>query len=243
LAVALPDPGIAAAAVSLVSLPVDEALGWALLVGLAVALVPAVFIGTLVLRLMSKPVKKVCKTLAHPVSEKDGRLERASVRLVIPVLLLGSAAGAVIVSLHATKSEIPSFAFGSHAVLAVQLSLLFFYAALLLGVPLVRALAGGELPIELSMRGARFAEKLGESNKETLDRLKELEKRTTDSDAQARASFKAMGESIENRASAIDQLFAKQDKINQALVVAIGKLEGELQEHVTKSESTDPGAV
>jgi len=40
----------------------------------------------------------------------------------------------------------------------VQLALLFFYAALLLLVPLLRALFAGELPIELSLKGARWSE-------------------------------------------------------------------------------------
>lgn len=77
--------------------------------------------------------------------------ERDVVRFGIPALLVASCAGAVAVSLHASKSEVPSFAFGSHIVLAVQIALLFFYGALLLLVPLVRALFDGELPVELSL--------------------------------------------------------------------------------------------
>lgn len=109
-------------------------------------------------------------------SSTPARAERAIVRFGIPTLLLASAAGAILVSLHTTKSEIPGFAFGSHVVLMVQLTLLFFYGALLLVLPLVRAVSGGELPIELSMRGARFAEaKLTLANEETLERLERAE--------------------------------------------------------------------
>jgi hypothetical protein len=87
------------------------------------------------------------------------RADRPLVRLGIPALLLASCAAATAVSWHAEASEIPSFAFHSHVVLAVQLALLFFYAALLLLVPTIRALVDGDLPIELSLRGARWTER------------------------------------------------------------------------------------
>jgi hypothetical protein len=101
--------------------------------------------------------------------------ERVIVRLGIPVLLVGSCAGAVGVSLHANPSEIPSFAFGSHVVLAVQIALLLFYGALLLLVPLVRALFDGDLPVELSLRGARWKERMFEVGDELLTRQVEVE--------------------------------------------------------------------
>jgi hypothetical protein len=59
-------------------------------------------------------------------------VEHLIVRLGTPALLVGSCAGAAAVSWHLHVSEIPSFAFRSHVVLAVQVALLFFYAALLL---------------------------------------------------------------------------------------------------------------
>jgi hypothetical protein len=84
--------------------------------------------------------------------------ERAAVRWGVPALLAVSCVGAAAVSLHARGSDIPGFAFGSHVVLAVQIALIFFYGGLLLLVPLVRALSDGHLPIELSLRGARWTE-------------------------------------------------------------------------------------
>ncbi len=102
--------------------------------------------------------------------------ERAAVRFGTPVLLLASTAGALGVSLHTAKSAIPSFAFGSHVVLAVQVTLLFFYAALLLLVPLMRAVFDGDLPIELGLKGARWSENLDELSKDISDRQAEAEK-------------------------------------------------------------------
>jgi hypothetical protein len=55
------------------------------------------------------------------------------------------------------SGDLPAVALGSREVLWAERSLVFFYGFLLLFVPLVRALAG-ELPIELSARGARYAE-------------------------------------------------------------------------------------
>jgi hypothetical protein len=96
--------------------------------------------------------------------------ERATVRLGISVLLLASTAGALVVSLHTTKATIPNFAFASHVVLAVQLALLFFYAGLLLLVPLLRAFFDGDLPIELGVRGARWTEDIRDLGSKVSDR-------------------------------------------------------------------------
>lgn len=84
------------------------------------------------------------------------RAERAIVRLGIPALLIASCAGAAAVSWHATASEIPSFAFRSHIVLALQVAVLLFYGALLLLVPLVRAIFDGDLPTERAANGGRL---------------------------------------------------------------------------------------
>jgi hypothetical protein len=107
--------------------------------------------------------------------------ERTAVRLGIPTLLLASTAGAVGVSVNTAPSDIPNFAFGSPVVLSVQLSLLFFYAALLLLVPLARALTDGALPVELSLKGARWSESInglverqGENEEEALLEIFEL---------------------------------------------------------------------
>jgi len=53
--------------------------------------------------------------------------------------------------------ELPGVALGSTELLRVERSLAFFYAFLLVLVPLARGLQG-QLPIELSTRGARWQE-------------------------------------------------------------------------------------
>lgn len=104
---------------------------------------------------------------------------KRAVRLIIPFLFAASGASAVAVA-DATKIA-PAIAFGNHFVFALQLFLLIFYALLLLVVPLLRGVCQGELPIELTARGARFPEPGAEAarallNRELRHRIKKVEK-------------------------------------------------------------------
>jgi hypothetical protein len=120
--------------------------------------------------------------LADEPKKRTREVERAAVRLVVPTLLLASTVGAFAVSLHTAKSEIPSVAFGSHVVLAIQVALLFFYGALLLLVPVTRALFDGDLPVELSLRGARWKEDIVDLGDEIADRQAKAEQRALAAD-------------------------------------------------------------
>jgi hypothetical protein len=108
---------------------------------------------------------------------EDRPLERAAVRLIVP----GAFVAAVVISaLVAYRSEeAPSIAFENHLVFAGELFLLSFYGLLLALVPLMRAVASGELPIELTSRGARFPEKAVKgslvANQELLERVESIE--------------------------------------------------------------------
>jgi hypothetical protein len=160
----------------------------------------------------------------------QARREQAIIRFGTPLLLACSAVGAVLVSLHTAKAEIPSFAFGSHVVLAVQLTLLFFYGALLLLVPLVRAAADGELPIELSMRGARFAEReLTDANEETFERLDAAEKSLATLSKEAARSDrvqKELGE-LHREVDALDARYRKATAVaKQRFLAATETLDG-----------------
>jgi hypothetical protein len=80
--------------------------------------------------------------------------EQWLIRIVVPAALLGAAVAAVLLP-HA--QPLPAVALGSRWILYTLRALALFYGFLLLFVPLVRALHG-VLPIELSMRGARWQE-------------------------------------------------------------------------------------
>ena len=118
--------------------------------------------------------------------------ERTAIRLGIPALLVASTSGALVVSLRTSASTIPSFAFGSQVVLAVQLALLFFYATLLLLVPLIRALTDGELPIELSLKGARWSESIEVVGDDLFDRLAEVDEKLLSAELQARKEIEEL---------------------------------------------------
>jgi hypothetical protein len=86
---------------------------------------------------------------------KDATItEQWSIRIVVPAALLGATLAAVLLP-HA--QPLPAVALGSRWILYALRALALFYGFLLLFVPLVRALHG-VLPIELSMRGARWQE-------------------------------------------------------------------------------------
>jgi hypothetical protein len=83
------------------------------------------------------------------------RRHRPTIRWGVPLLLLASSAGGATASTRVT--DVPSLALGSHVVLALQTALVLFYGSLLLLVPVIRALEG-DLPVELTLRGARWSE-------------------------------------------------------------------------------------
>ena len=80
--------------------------------------------------------------------------ERWAIRIVVPAALLCAAFAAILLP-HG--QPLPAVALGSRWILYALRALALFYGFLLLFVPLVRALRG-LLPIELSMRGARWEE-------------------------------------------------------------------------------------
>jgi hypothetical protein len=111
-------------------------------------------------------------------SDSDDRpWERAAVRLVVPFAFVSAGLVATFVAYRADHP--PAVAFDNPLVFAGELLVLTFYGVLLVLVPLVRAIAGGELPVELNTRGARYAEGAVEewlsSNRELLERVQDLE--------------------------------------------------------------------
>jgi hypothetical protein len=120
---------------------------------------------------------------------------RAAIRWGVPTLLIASCATAATVSSHTSRSDIPSAAFGSHLVLAVQLALIFFYGSLLLLVPAVRALEG-DLPIELSLKGARWAEDFRGVEDELMVRQTDAEAEAVLADADRKEEIRLLGQEL-----------------------------------------------
>ncbi len=95
----------------------------------------------------------------------------AAIRTAIPAgALTALALGILLPANH----DLPAVALGNRELLWAERSLIFFYGFLLLFMPLLRALQG-ELPIELSARGARYAETSQTAVEELRTRLTVIE--------------------------------------------------------------------
>jgi hypothetical protein len=81
-------------------------------------------------------------------------VERWAIRIIVPLALVIATLAAVLLP-H--SKPLPAIALGSRWILYAVRALALFYGFLLVFVPLVRALRG-VLPIELSLRGARWQE-------------------------------------------------------------------------------------
>jgi hypothetical protein len=96
---------------------------------------------------------------------------RTGIRIGIPAA--GAAAIVIGIALP-TSPDLPALALGNRELLWLERALVLFYGFLLLFVPAVRALQG-ELPIELSTRGARYAEASDDAVEALSERLDETE--------------------------------------------------------------------
>ncbi|HEX6456171.1 MAG TPA: hypothetical protein VF009_06585 [Solirubrobacterales bacterium] len=88
---------------------------------------------------------------------KEPRAERGFARVVVPLAFVAAGYGAYRIA-HATD-DAPAIAFKNHLLYGALLFLAIFYGALLLLLPLARAIFAGELPTELSTKGPRYPER------------------------------------------------------------------------------------
>jgi hypothetical protein len=147
------------------------------------------------------------------------RPDSKAVRWAIPILLVIACAGAALVSGRA--AGVPTVALGNHVVFALQLTLVFFYGSLLLLVPLVRAL-DGDLPIELSLRGARWTEELHGLEGEAWSLQKELMEEEIRADLSSEKGVAELKEQLEELEEAqgalLDQIFWRLTEIEEKVM-------------------------
>lgn len=74
-----------------------------------------------------------------------------------------------------SAAALPAVALGQATLYRLEITLLVFYGALLLATPAVSGLIRGRLPIEISVRGARFAEDADQSADKTKAAIERLE--------------------------------------------------------------------
>lgn len=72
--------------------------------------------------------------------------------------------------------DLPAASLGQPGLYRLEVALLFFYGALLLITPAFSGLVRGRLPIEISTRGAKFAEETGLTSERHESAIEELER-------------------------------------------------------------------
>lgn len=96
-------------------------------------------------------------------------------RTLIRILIGASLLVATVIAALAPASPLPAIAFGQAWIYRLEVSLLAFYACLLLITPSFSGLIRGRLPIEISTRGARFAEETSRYAVLDEEAIRELE--------------------------------------------------------------------
>lgn len=107
-------------------------------------------------------------------------------RILIRILVGAALCVAILTAALAPTAALPAVAFGQLGLYRLEVALLAFYCFLLLITPAFSGLIRGRLPVEISTRGAKFAEDAGHSAALDEVTIKRLEK-TTDDLAQALA--------------------------------------------------------
>lgn len=79
-------------------------------------------------------------------------------RTFVRILIGAALSVAIVTAARAPASALPAFALGQIWLYRLEVSLLAFYGCLLLITPAFSGLIRGRLPIEISTRGAKFAE-------------------------------------------------------------------------------------
>lgn len=143
-------------------------------------------------------------------SDSSQTVERIAVRLGVPVLLAASLVTAVFIS--ADTDEVPSIAAGNHVIFALQLLLLIFYSLMLVLVPLVRALAAGELPVELTLKGPRYPEGPLRSSKKIEG---ELTHRVTTLERTSEQEVSLVAEAVDEMVEDLNDLQKAVEKLTQ----------------------------
>ena len=106
-----------------------------------------------------------------------GSAERNLVRIFVVVAL-----GAALVTCASVPvpEDLPAVAFRQAGLYRLEVALLVFYGWLLLVTPVFSGLIRGRLPIEVSVRGARFEEEADRSVQATERKLEKLEQEIRD---------------------------------------------------------------
>lgn len=104
-------------------------------------------------------------------------MKRLSIRILVALAVCAALAAFVSVPISVDASDhpvLPAVALEQVLLYRLEVALMVFYGGLLLITPAYSGLVGGRLPIEISARGARFAEDANQSAELTDRTIKEL---------------------------------------------------------------------
>jgi hypothetical protein len=123
--------------------------------------------------------------MAVPTSPKRGWKRNSISGLVAALLILAAVIGYALdiptAGVGAAKhDDLPAVALGQTFLYRVEVALLVFYGGLLLLTPLFRGVVEGQLPIEVSARGAKYAEDVAGSLKDTTKTVEDLGKQVNE---------------------------------------------------------------
>jgi hypothetical protein len=148
---------------------------------------------------------------------EDRPWERAAVRIVVPFAFVSAGLVATLVAYRTDRP--PAWAFENSLVFAGVLLLFGFYGVLLIFVPLVRAVASGELPIELTARGARFTEKGADdslvANRELFERVQTIEADLAEQEARSESDGRQAARSVIDFEGDLGGLRARLDAVER----------------------------
>jgi H+/gluconate symporter-like permease len=105
------------------------------------------------------------------------RYGRNLIRLLIGAALCASLTTCTVVPV---PGDLPAVAFGQASLYRLEIALLVFYSGLLLITPAFSGLIYGRLPIEISVRGAKFEEEADQSVQIAEGKLEGLEQEIRD---------------------------------------------------------------
>ncbi|HET9593034.1 MAG TPA: hypothetical protein VFP17_08975 [Solirubrobacterales bacterium] len=110
-------------------------------------------------------------------------MKRLSIRILVGLSLCVAlvACAAVPIPEDANAHQVlPAFALDQVSVYRLEVALMVFYGGLLLVTPAYSGLVEGRMPIEISARGARFAERADHTAESSAEALQTLEQTTAE---------------------------------------------------------------
>lgn len=102
----------------------------------------------------------------------SSRVERALVRAIVAIAL---AVAVIAFAFAPVPKSLPAVALEQPSIYRLEVALLAFYGGLLFATPAASGLMRGRLPIEISTRGARFAEEANHSDQVVEAATRQLE--------------------------------------------------------------------